>query len=683
VPHFLRDLAIVMVVAAITTVLFHRLRLPVVLGYLLAGFLVGPRTPPRLVADEATIHTLSSLGVILLMFGVGLQFRLRRVISLVPTAGLTALVELSLMLALGYAAGQLLGWGPVASFFAGGVVAISSTMIVAKVFEERPPPREFQEFVYAVLVFEDLAAVLLLTVLTAVGTGGALSGPVVARLVAGLAVVLLAMLAGGMLVVPRALRTVAGLLRPETTLVAGIGLCFGMAALAESAGFSVALGAFVAGCLVAEGGVGKQVEREVRPVRDLFAAIFFVAVGMQFDLSSLLANWPLVIGFTLIVMLGKMTGVTVGAFLAGRGVQGAVQTAMSMAQIGEFAFIIALVGLQTGAVPPKLYAVAIAVSAITAFTTPWCIRWSGPLAQYVDRKLPHPIQTFASLYGSWMETLRHTPRAETPGRRVRRALRLLLLDAGAVLAVTLSYAILRERILALVTAGIGVPLAAARLLLLLVVLALTGPFLVGIVAVARRLGLELAGIAMPSPGAGKVDNAMAPRRLLAITLQITTVLLLGIPLVVATQAFLPALPAVAVLIGVLALLGFGFWNSARDLQGHLRAGAQVVVAALAKQSASEQPSVDLARRLLPGLGDFTALRIGDGSPAAGRTLGELNLRGRTGATIVALLRGDQRIAFPEAGERLQGGDLIALTGSHDAIDAAEAALVGQGATSEK
>jgi CPA2 family monovalent cation:H+ antiporter-2 len=221
------------------------------------------------------------------------------------------------------------------------------------------------------------------------------------------------------------------------------------------------------------------------------------------------------------------------------------------------------------------------------------------------------------------------------------------------------------------------------LLLLLVVLALTGPFLVGIVAVARRLGLELAGIAMPSPGAGKVDNAMAPRRLLAITLQITTVLLLGIPLVVATQAFLPALPAVAVLIGVLALLGFGFWNSARDLQGHLRAGAQVVVAALAKQSASEQPSVDLARRLLPGLGDFTALRIGDGSPAAGRTLGELNLRGRTGATIVALLRGDQRIAFPEAGERLQGGDLIALTGSHDAIDAAEAALVGQGATSEK
>lgn len=676
VDHFLRDLAIVMVVAAITTVVCHRLRLPVVLGYLLAGFLVGPRTPPRLVADEATIQTLSSLGVILLMFGIGLHFRLRRVIALLPTAGLTALVELSLMLALGYAAGQLLGWSPVASLFAGGVVAISSTMILAKVYEEDRPPREFQEFLYAVLVFEDVVAVLLLTVLAAIGAGGALSGAMVARLAAGLGVVLFAMLAGGMLVVPRALRAVARLLRPETTLVAGIGLSFGMAALAESAGFSVALGAFLAGCLVAEAGVGQQMEREIRPVRDMFAAIFFVAVGMQFDLAAFLAHWPLVIGFTLIVLLGKFTGVTLGAFLAGRGVQGAVLTGVSMAQIGEFAFIIAAVGLETGAMPPELYAVAIAVSAITALTTPWFVRGSGPLAQYVDRKLPHPLQTFASLYGSWMETLRRTSRAETPGRRVRRAIRLLLLDAGAVLAVTLGYALLRERIIERLTSWLGFPEALARAVPVLVVLALLAPFVVGIVAVAKRLGLELAGIALPSPGPGRVDNAIAPRRLLAITLQITTVLLLGIPLVMVTQAYLPALPAVVVLLGVLALLGFGFRRSARDLQGHLRAGAEVVVAALAKQSANEQAGVTVARRLLPGLGDFTALRIVEGSPADGRTLGELNLRGRTGATIVALLRGDQRIAFPEAGERLQSGDLVALTGSHDAIDAAEEALAG-------
>jgi CPA2 family monovalent cation:H+ antiporter-2 len=674
--HFLRDLAIVMVVAAITTVVFHRLRLPVVLGYLLAGFLVGPRTPPRLIEDEATIQTLSSLGVILLMFGVGLQFRLKRVVALVPTAGLTALVELSLMVTLGYAAGQLMGWSSIASFFTGGVVAISSTMVVAKVYEDRPPSRDFREFLYAVLVFEDLAAVLLLTVLTAVGTSGELSGPVFLRLAASLGVVLFAMLAGGMLVVPRALRFVAGLLKAEATLVAGIGLCFGMAALAEWSGFSVALGAFLAGCLVAEAGIGKQVEVEVRPVRDLFGAIFFVAVGMQFDLGSVWTNWPLVLGLTLIVIGGKIVGVTVGAFLAGRGVQPAVQTAMSMAQIGEFGFIIAAVGLKIEAVPPELYAMAIAVSAITAFTTPWTVRGSGRLAQWVDRKLPRPIQTFASLYGSWIESLQHTSGKKTPGQRVRSAVWLLFLDAAAVLAVTLTYALFRDRALEFLGSGLGLPEMLARALLVTVVFVLIGPFVLGLVAVARRLGIELAGMAIPAPERG-VDNAISPRRLLGNTLQIAAVLLLGIPLIAAIQAFLPALPAVVTLLGILVLLGIGFWRSARDLEGHIRAGAQVVVAALAKQSHhTETHSVDLARQLLPGLGDFTALRIAEGTEGDGKTLGEINLRGRTGATIVALLRGDLRIAFPEAGERLQAGDLVALTGSHEAIGAAEALLEG-------
>lgn len=672
--HFLRDLAIVMVAAAITTVVFHRLKLSVVLGYLLAGFLVGPRTPPRLVADEATIQTLSSLGVILLMFGVGLHFRLKRVVALLPTAGLTALVELSLMLTLGYAAGQLMGWSSIASFFAGGAVAISSTMVVAKVYEDHPPTRDFKEFLYAVLVFEDLAAVLLLTVLTAIGSTGELSADVLIRLAASLGVVLTVMLAGGMLVVPRALRLVAGLLKAETTLVAGIALCFGMAAFAEWSGFSVALGAFLAGCLVAEAGIGRQVAQEVRPVRDLFGAIFFVAVGMQFDPVSLWDHWQLVLGLTLIVMLGKMAGVTVGAFLAGRGVQPAVQTAMSMAQIGEFGFIIVAVGLRTGAVPAELYAAAIAVSAITAFTTPWCIRGSGRLAQWVDRKLPGPIQTFASLYGSWIESLRHTSGQQTPGQRVRKSLWLLLLDAAAVLGVTLSYALFRERVLQFMGEELGLPEMVSRFLAVTGVFVVIGPFVIGMVAVARRLGVELAGMAIPPPERG-VDNAISPRRLLGRTLQITTMLLLGIPLIAAIQSFLPALPAVVILVGILILLGVGFWKSARDLEGHIRAGAQVVVAALAKQSHhTETHSVDMAIRLLPGLGDFTSVRIGDGSVADGKTLGQLNLRGRTGATIVALLRGDLRIAFPEAGERLQAGDLVALTGSHEAIGAAEGFL---------
>jgi CPA2 family monovalent cation:H+ antiporter-2 len=671
VHNFLRDLAIVLVTAAITALTCQRLKLPVVLGYLLAGFLVGPRTPPRLIADEASIQTLSELGIVLLMFSIGLEFRVRQVVALAPTAGLTAAVEVSGMLVLGYAVGHLLGWTSLASLFAAGVVAISSTMIIVKTFEEEPPAREFKEFLFGVLIFEDLAAVLLLTILTSVASTGALTIPLVGRVLAGLAVALLVMLAAGMLVVPRAVRAAAQHWRPETMVLVGVGFSFGMAAVARAFGYSVALGAFLAGCLVAESGAGRQIEREIRPVRDMFAAIFFVAVGMQFDLGGLREHWPLVLLFLLIVAMGKLTAVSVGSFLAGRGVRTAVRTGMSMAQIGEFSFIIAAVGLQLGAVPSELYAVAITVSAITAFTTPLTVRYAPALAGYVDRKLPHPLQSFASLYGTWVEALRRSP-AGGPRPAVGRLLWLLLLDALAVLAIVLGYPIVHRRLISLI-GSVSVSAGVARLVLVLVTLILLAPFVFGIVAVARRLGLGLAAAALPPPARGKVDNAFAPRRLMGLTMQIAVVLLVGAPLVAITQPFLPAFGGILVLAGVLALLGIGFYRSASELQGHLKAGAEVVVAALAKQSAADS-SVDLARRLLPGLGDFTAAQVGEGSEADDRTLTELNLRGRTGATILGLLRGDRRIPFPDAGERLQAGDLVALTGSHDAINAAQALL---------
>ncbi|HSR89747.1 MAG TPA: cation:proton antiporter [Gemmatimonadales bacterium] len=671
VHNFLRDLAIVLVTAAITALTCQRLKLPVVLGYLLAGFLVGPRTPPRLIADEASIQTLSELGVVLLMFSIGLEFRVRQVVALAPTAGLTAAVEVSGMLVLGYAVGHILGWTSLASLFAAGVVASSSTMIIVKTFEEEPPAREFKEFLFGVLIFEDLAAVLLLTILTSVASTGALTISLVGRVLAGLALALLVMLAAGMLVVPRAVRAAAQHWRPETMVLVGVGFCFGMAAVARAFGYSVALGAFLAGCLVAESGAGRQIEREIRPVRDMFAAIFFVAVGMQFDLVGIRDHWPLVLLFLLIVTMGKLTAVSVGSFLTGRGVRTAVRTGMSMAQIGEFSFIISAVGLQLGAVPSEVYAVAITVSAITAFTTPWTVRYAPALAGYVDRKLPHPLQSFASLYGTWVEALRRSPaRGSRPA--VGRLLWLLLLDALAVLAIVLGYPIVHRRLINLI-GTVSVSAGVARLVLILVTLVLLAPFVFGIVAVARRLGLGLAAAALPPPGRGKVDNAFAPRRLMGLTMQIAVVLLVGAPLVAITQPFLPPFGGILVLAGVLALLGIGFYRSASELQGHLKAGAEVVVAALAKQSAADS-SVDLARRLLPGLGDFTAAQVGEGSEADDRTLTELNLRGRTGATILGLLRGHRRIPFPDAGERLQAGDLVALTGSHEAIAAAKALL---------
>jgi CPA2 family monovalent cation:H+ antiporter-2 len=672
----LRDLAVVLGAAAVTTVLFQRLRLPVVLGYLIAGVLVGPHVPPGLVSDEAIIRLLSELGVILLLFCLGLDFNLRRLARLGPTAGLTCLTEVSLMLALGYGAGRLLDLDPVASLFLGGAVAVSSSMIVAKVFEEQRVEGPVRDLVLGVLVFEDLVAGLLLAGLTAVGSGAGLSSRDLAITLGRLGIVLLAFLVGGMLVVPRAMRLVASLRRRETLLVASIGVAFGIAWLMGAAGFSVALGAFLAGSLVAESGVARMVEEEVRPVRDMFAAIFFVAVGMEMEPSAIADHWGAALGLAGLVLGGKLVGVSVGAFLTGSGVRTAARGGLSLAQIGEFSFIIAGLGVTLGAAPRLVYTLAIAVSAITAFISPWLTRMSEPFALWIDRKLPHSLQTFASLYASWIELLRQTPRAATPWRAVRRSLRLFILDALLVVALLTAAGALFPRADRLAGA-IGVPPAAAKLMLSAIALALATPFLLGLARVARGLGRGLAEIALPPPGAGKVDNALPPRRVLTVTLQLLCLLLVGIPLVALAQPLLPrpgGIGVVAVALGALAVLAVAFWRSATDLEGHLQAGAEVVVAALAKQSALEPATFGTVRRLLPGLGDFEPVLVEAGSAADGRTLGALNLRGRTGATVVAVLHGDQRITVPDANTQLAAGDRVALTGSHQAVESARGDL---------
>jgi CPA2 family monovalent cation:H+ antiporter-2 len=412
--ELLREITLVLCVAAARTVLFQRLRQPVVLGYLLAGLIVGPHVPIPLVAHQDTIRILSELGVILLMFSLGLEFSMRRLVEVAPTAGVVALVQTSFMVWLGFIAGRAFGWTVRESVFAGAIVAISSTTIIAKAFEEQKIGGKLRELVVSVLIVEDLIAILLLAVLTALSAGDTPSARTILASGSRLAAFLAGFVAIGMLVVPRMIRAVCRLRRPETLLVSSVGLCFAAALLAERFGYSVALGAFIAGSLVAESGEEKEVEHLILPVRDVFGAIFFVSVGMMFDPAVVVHNWAAVLVFTALVIAGKLLGVSVGAFLTGHGTRMSVQAGMSLAQIGEFSFIIAGVGLSLGATRELLYPIAVAVSAITTLTTPWLIRSAGRVAMLVDRKLPRPLQTFAALYGTWIERMR-SARAKDAG----------------------------------------------------------------------------------------------------------------------------------------------------------------------------------------------------------------------------------------------------------------------------
>ena len=677
--EFLRSLTVVLAVAAVTTVLFQRLRQPVVLGYIIAGLIVGPHVPIPLVANPDVVQTLSELGVILLMFSLGLEFSLRKLMAVGPTAGLTALLQSSLMVWLGFTIGRLFGWTPLESLFAGAVIAISSTTIIAKAFDEQGITGTLREFVVGVLIVEDLIAVLLMAVLTAIASGSGLAaGPLVGT-VARLVAFLVTLVTVGLMVVPRAIRAIVRLKRGETTLVASIGICFTVALLAQTFGYSVALGAFLAGSLVAESGEEKQIERLVEPVRDVFAAVFFVSVGMLIDPALVARHWLAVVALTATVVVGKVVGVSLGAFLTGNGMRTSVRAGLSLAQIGEFSFIIAALGLALHATGEFLYPVAVAVSALTTLLTPRMIRASEPIAAWVDRKLPRPLQTFAALYGSWLEELRARRPAATAVAGLRRLLRLLVLDAALIAALIVATSTSIGRIAAFAGDRLGMSDVVARWLVVAAAVALSLPFSVGVVRVSQKLGVTLARLALPAEKHKRVDFAAAPRRMLVVTFQLAGVLLVGTPLLALTQPFLPAGSGAAVLALLVVVLGVAFWRSATNLAGHVRAGAEVVLEALVAQSRprptpATADTLEQVHRLLPGLGALAAVQLDPGSAVIGRTLAQVNLRGRTGATVLAITRTHGGVLVPTAKERLRVGDVLAVAGTHEAIEAAKAAL---------
>jgi CPA2 family monovalent cation:H+ antiporter-2 len=683
--EFLRTLAVVLSAAAITTVVFQRLKQPVVFGYLLAGMIVSPHVPIPLIADEATVRTLAETGVILLLFALGLEFSLRKLIRVGPTAGAVAVVQSSIMVLFGYSLGRAFGWTTLESFYAGAVLAISSTTIIAKAFAEQRVRGRFTELVLGVLIIEDLIAIFLLAILTTVSSGADVSAATLAKTGLRLVIFLAALIGVGLLLIPRTVRAVVRMGRPETTLIASMGICFAAALLALTFGYSVALGAFIAGSLVAESGYEKTVEHLVQPVRDVFAAIFFVSVGMLIDPLLVAEHWLPIIVMTAAVIVGKVVAVTVSAFLVGYPTRTAVQAGMSLAQIGEFSFIIAGVGLATAATRPFLYPIAVAVSAITTLTTPWLIRSAGSAAAYVDAKLPRPLQTFVALYGSWIERLRST-RADKTGRtRVRRLVGLVALDAVLIVGVVIGTALELRHFSTLLGAWLGITVDAARLAVLAGAMIVFVPLSIGLVRTARQLGLAVALPALPTPDTG-VDLAAAPRRALVVTLQLVIISVVLVLVLVATQPFVPALRSPLVLglmLGmVLVVLAIIFWRTAMDLHGHARAGAEIIVAALAHQMAaeplgSEAPSterrIERLREVLPGMGDPVPVRIMPGSQAVGRTLAEVNVRSVTGATVLAILRdGGEQVLMPSGPQVLRDGDLLAVIGSHDAVESAKA-----------
>lgn len=683
---FLATFAVVLCTAAFTTIICQWLKQPVILGYLLAGLIIGPHVAIPLVADRATTETLAELGVILLLFGIGLEFSIRRLLRVGGPVAITAIIDVSLMAWLGIGAARLLGWSGREALFTGAMTAISSTTIIAKTFEERGVGRRLRDLVFGVLIVEDLFAVLFLAGLATLGTDSAGASTPLLGTLARLVTLLLAWVTVGLVLIPRGMRKLVKRMRPETTLVASIGLCFAFALLAQELGYSVALGAFIAGSMISESGKGEEVAKLVQPVRDIFAAVFFVAVGMLLDPKLVMEHWIAVVVLTVVVIVGKVVSVSLGSFLAGQGTGRSVQAGLSMAQIGEFSFIIASLGLATGAVRPFLYPVAVAVSAITTLSTPWLVSASGNVTSFIDRKLPRPLQTYATLYGTWIEDIRASARRHSTGQQIGQLVRWLLLDAALVSVIIIAASVMAPQLVTWTGERFGLNARTGSIAVAVGALLLSAPFVLGIVRTGSRLAGVLATVALPR-GEG-LDRAAAPRGTLFVTIEIAVLLLTGLPILLITEPFLPPFRGAAVLGVVLSLLAIAAWRSAQNLDGHVRAGSQLLIDAVRSTLPPEHATVEMqiptlegsadrfatATHMLPGIGMPTPFRVEQDHYGAGKTLAQLGLRARTGATVLAITRSGAGIPAPSKTERLEVGDTLVLVGTRDAVDAARLML---------
>lgn len=406
-PQLIADLALILIVAGVTTLLFKRLKQPVVLGYILAGLIVGPQFPlfPSITEVE-NVRIWADIGVIFLLFTLGLEFSFKKLMHIGGAASVTGFTEIIAMLIIGFLVGKILHWPLMDCIFLGGILSIASTTIIIRTFDELGvKKKKFAELVFGVLIIEDLVAVVLLVLLSTIAVSREFAGTEMILSIIKLAFFLILWFVAGIFFIPSFLSKVQKHLNDETMLVLAIGLCLTMVLLASKAGFSPALGAFIMGSILAETIQAERIDQIVTPVKDLFGAVFFVSVGMLID-PKVLVDYALpILLITGVLIFFKVISVTVGALISGQPLKTSMHAGMSMGQIGEFSFIIATLGVTLNVTSNFLYPVAVAVSAITTFTTPYMVKSSGRLFQFVDNRLPKRWQKVLVRYSTGAQSI--------------------------------------------------------------------------------------------------------------------------------------------------------------------------------------------------------------------------------------------------------------------------------------
>ncbi len=674
----LQDLAVVMIVAGLVTIIFHRLKQPVVLGYIVAGVIIGPHTPPfPLIHDEKTVETLSGLGVILLMFSLGLEFNLRKLKQVGAPALLAAVLEILLLFWAGYEIGRFFKWPLLDSVFLGAMLSMSSTTVIIKVLGELGKMKErFSQLIFGILILEDILGIAMIVLLSGIAMTGQLSVGDVGLTLGKLGIFMSVTLVVGLIAVPRLIGYVARFKSNEMLIVAVLGLCFGVSLLAAKLGYSVALGAFVIGAVIAEAREIHKIETLLEPVRDMFSAIFFVSIGLLIDPKMLITYWQPIVVITIVVIVGKVVTCSLGAFVGGNDTRTSLRVGMGLAQIGEFSFIIAALGVTLGVTSSFLYPIAVAVSAITTLITPYLIKSADGLAGWFDRVAPKPVVQSLAVYTRWVGQLGSQRHANQARRLIWKWSAQMALNVALVTAVFIAAGFVERRPPEWLK-NLGLADERLKAVLWLAAMVLSLPMLIATFRKLQALGLLVADTKVQASAAG--ERTAAIRALVAQVVPVTGTIALGLYILVLSSTLLPSFKVTLALILIVAFIAWWLWRS------FIRVYSKAQIALQETFAQPPAPRPHAAPAALPSLlreADLESVTIAPGATAARKLIRELELRTRTGASIVGIERNGANIINPSPDEELQPGDQVLLLGTRTHLDAAKLALAAEGASED-
>lgn len=679
-PHFISDLAIILITAGIVTIIFKWLKQPVVLGYIVAGFLaslhfkqfienliikISGASPEQVsnvfkslpeISDMANVTIWSELGIIFLLFALGIEFSFKKLMDVGGKASIATLINMGSMIVIGYIVGELLivklipGWDAMNSIFLGGMLSMSSTTIIIKAFNDMElQKKKFAGIVFGMLIVEDLAAIVMMVLLSTFAVSRHVEGGELANSIVKLLFFMLIWFVVGIYMVPTLLKKLKKYLNDETLLIVAVGMCLGMVYFATAVGFSAALGAFIMGSILAETIESKHIEHLIEPLKNLFGAVFFVSVGMMIDPAIIGEYATLILLLTFVVLIGRIIFATVGVMASGEGLKVAVQSGFSLAQIGEFSFIIATLGMSLGVISETLYPIIVAVSVITTFTTPYCIQYSGSVSDWVEKHIP---PKWSKLIEGYSASGYNTVNKQNDWKKLLKSILSLV-----AIYFTISIAILlvfqkfiTPYIVEWMPGSTWGPILAA-----LITLTLMAPFLRAIMMKKNR--------------SEEFKNLWKDNRFNRGALISLIVFRICICIALVLMVLIPLFPHLTVLMVIISLVvvtliifSQGFKAQSRRIEARFLENLNL------KQRAEEKKAAILptvANDLRSKNIHIEEFEISQNSPSVGKSLRELNFRQKTGVNVVTIIRGSKKINIPDANERLYPFDKLVVSGSDD------------------